>query len=354
MIIKSYIENTAAAALKKIREEMGQQALILHTRHIRGGQYGRRIEVTACIDESLVRSLKSLIDVNAFDKPGKPGVMEMDVDDSLKVTVDRPVAEASAMVAKPEELRKVYDKLIDFDIPAGPADKLITDIQKGRETAPLADSSVRTKLKSSFESLIKREVHIPVGSKVMFIGASGAGKTSTLAKMAAELTAFRRTKVRLTSFDTRKISVYEEVGGYADLLDAPYEINPRKELKAGRDEVLLIDTPSMSYSTDGITTVQNLINLVRPDIVFMVLSVCNRADDIIDFKEGIQIVQPNMLIATHLDETRRWGSMLAAAIMTGIPLAFVTDSPGGVGQLHVPDPEQMLAKMMNEKEAHRE
>jgi flagellar biosynthesis protein FlhF len=244
--------------------------------------------------------------------------------------------------------------LIDFDIPAVQAGSLIDEIRKSAGNEALTDSTIRAGLTAAIGKLLDRSIDIPTGVKVMFIGASGAGKTSTLAKMAAELTAFCRTKVRLTSFDTQKISAYEEVGGYADLLDAPYEVNPQKELKAAKNEVLLIDTPSMRFNSEGIEAVQSLINLTRPDLVFLVLSVCNRAGDIIEFKEEIRSIRPDLLIATHLDETRRWGSMLAAASATGIPLAFVTDSPGGVGQLHVPDPEKVTAKLMNEKEAHRE
>lgn len=354
MIIKSYIENTAAAALKKIREEMGQQALILHTRHIGGGRYGRRIEVTACIDETLVPSLRTLIG------PGVPGdILSRDAGMRRNTSPSIPTesAEKPAMptpVEMSSELAQIYERMMDFDLPPGPADMLIQDIQSSGDVKTSSDGTIRSNLVSSIGKLINREVHIPTGSKVMFIGASGAGKTSTLAKMAAELVAFRRVKVRLTSYDTQKISAYEEVGGYADLLDTPYDINPRSEPTVAKNEVLLIDTPSMTYSPGGIAAVQNLINLAKPNLVFMVLSVCNRAGDLIDFQEGIRTLQPDLLIATHLDETRRWGSMLAAAMTTGVPLAFVTDSPGGMGQLHVPDSEVVVAKMLNEKEAPRE
>ena len=357
MIIKSYIESTAAAALKKIREEMGDQALILHTRHIRDGRASRKIEVTACIDEALVPSLKALInpDTTTEDEIAPRGV-ETDRETERPVpeaeNVSAPLVPAIDTVAS--RLSNVHDRLMDFDVPSGQADILLEELRNIEDADQITNSTIHGALKSSIAKLINDKVTIPTGSKVMFIGTSGAGKTSTLAKMAAELTAFRRTKVRLTSFDTQKISAHEEVGGYADLLDAPYEVNPHKELEAAKNEVILIDTPSLSYSASGITAVQSLINLVKPNLVFMVLSVCNRANDLIEFKEGIQTVQPDLLIATHLDETRRWGSMLAAAMATGIPLAFVTDSPGGVGELHVPDPDKVIAKMMNVRETEHE
>jgi len=357
MIIKSYIESTAAAALKKIREEMGDQALILHTRHIRDGRASRKIEVTACIDEALVPSLKALInpETTTEDEIGPRRV-------EAEPVIERPVPEVEsastslvpAIETVPSRLHNVRDRLIDFDVPSEQTEILLGDLKNISDTEQITNSTIHAALKSSIAKLINDKITIPTGTKVMFIGTSGVGKTSTLAKMAAELTAFRRTRVRLTSFDTQKISAHEEVGGYADLLDAPYEVNPHKELKAANNEVVLIDTPSLSYSASGIATVQRLINLTKPNLVFMVLSVCNRANDLIEFKEGIQTVQPDLLIATHLDDTRRWGSMLAASVATGIPLAFVTDSPGGVGELHVPDPEKVIAKMMNGREPRHE
>ncbi len=357
MIIKSYVENTAAAALKKIREEMGEQALILHTRHIRNGRASRKIEVTACIDEALVPSLKSLINPEAAttDDIVPRGVESERVSEGPIPEIDNIIAPSSSVIETvPSRLRNVHDRLMDFDVPSEQAEILLAEVRNIEDVDQITNSAIHNALKTSIAKLINDKVSIPAGSKVMFIGTSGAGKTSTLAKMAAELTAFRRTKVRLTSFDTQKISAHEEVGGYADLLDAPYEVNPQKELKAAKNEVVLIDTPSLSYSANGIASVQSLINLARPNLVFMVLSVCNRAKDLIEFKEGIQTVQPDLLIATHLDETRRWGGMLAAAVATGIPLAFVTNSPGGVGELHVPEPEKVIAKMMNGGETRHE
>lgn len=352
MIIKSYIESTAARALKRIREEMGQQALILNTRPMRDDNNRRQVEITACIDESIVPSLRSLIDDKKTsneqeDKSSRldsvqQAITDSDTSEHISNSNDELTIKSTSIV---------QNALTDFDIPKSIANEIIEkhdviddDIRD--------ESVIRNKLSDYFNSLINTDLEISTGSKILFVGPSGAGKTSVIAKLAAELSVLRKIKVRLTSFDTQKISAAEEIGGYADILDAPYEINPKNVSDAGEDEVLLIDTPSMTFDPEGIEAVQSLINLTRPDLILMVLSVCNRASDVIEFKEGIRQINPHALVATHLDETSRWGTMITAVNATDIPLALVSDSPGGAGQMKSPDANWICDKLTKIMEAN--
>ncbi|HDL03578.1 MAG TPA: hypothetical protein ENH25_05550, partial [candidate division Zixibacteria bacterium] len=85
---------------------------------------------------------------------------------------------------------------------------------------------------------------------------------------------------------------------------------------------------------------------VAPDIVFFVFSVCNRSHDLIDSINMFENLSPTCLVASHLDETDRWGGITAMAEYLNIPVSYVTDSPGGIGELRVPDAAAIARRLL--------
>jgi hypothetical protein len=71
-----------------------------------------------------------------------------------------------------------------------------------------------------------------------------------------------------------------------------------------------------------------------------------RSADLIARIEAFRKFRPNLLIATHLDQTHRWGGMFAAAECLQVPIAFVTSTPGGIGRLMSPDPVQVARHLI--------
>jgi flagellar biosynthesis protein FlhF len=368
MIIKSFTGPNVAAALKMVRDEMGGNAVVLKTRELPAGEAaasGKRIEVTACIDEAILPPGKiSDILKNEAEVPAKPpAVLKKGMADKIVGTVNDPSDFALNLEQKldsildnhsqterpdniPQELRSVYHRLLDADIPVEITGQLIEKMGE-KATGPNAVNAAENVINEYLDRRIRANVDFKQGMKVVFVGLGGAGKTSALAKLAARLVTENRLKVTLSTLDDIKVSSYEEIGSYADILDLPVSMYEGLTDNCKDDSVVLIDTPPLSYNTERRQVLINKIKAVGPDIIFLVYSVCNRSRDLMDAINLFESVSPDYLIASHLDETERWGGVFAMTGFLEIPLAFTTSSPGGFGQLEIADKERITRQVLN-------
>jgi len=354
MIIKSFNGPTVAAALKKIREELGGDAVVLKTTVCPEKEIsmtGQRFEVTACIDEETLSKHKE----SRRDKPGqKNTVTKSVVDDNPIVGIDRDVKDFAGLEKalnrilsahrSPDifadlapEYKPVFLNLLDSDVPVEIAHRLTEKIAGSDDGTGNVEQTAITVVHDEIYRLTTASVSIEPGMRVAFVGPSGAGKTSVMGKTAAQLCTKYGQKVKLLSLDQMKIAAYEEIGAYADLLDL--QAGFCRQLQAGQDDdsVILIDTPSIGCSRRRQQKLAEELGSVTPDLVFLVFSACSRSNDLIDMVDIFEQFSPTCLVASHLDESERWGGIPAMAEYLGFPVAFVTDSPGGIGELRVPD-----------------
>jgi flagellar biosynthesis protein FlhF len=375
MIIKSFTAPTVASALKVIKEQMGGDAVILKTRlcpPFEAALTGNRIEVTACIDE------KSITPQNAKKNNVAPVVHEEVI---KKAEPSRPIpTPPAAKIAdnydfvvklekkldlilnshrtsgQPDGLSRraasIYLSLTDADIPVDMAGQLAKDIDIRIAPDSDADSVALRIMTDELAVGIVSEIAIEPGMKVMFAGPSGAGKTSALAKLAARLSVGEGKKVTLSSLDNAKVSAYEEIGGYAEILDVPLDLSGHFGKKQHQDSILLIDTPSLTGHENQRTLVRK-IRRMKPDILFLVFSVCTRSRDLVDAVNLFESIRPTHLLASHLDETIRWGALLTMTKYLEIPIAFAANSPGGVGTLESVDPETAARRILNMERSTR-
>ena len=373
MIIKSFGAPTVASALKKIREELGGDAVVLKTRvcpEMEAALTGQKFEVTACIDESSYAQRKS------SSKTPKTTV-KAPVDADRKKTADAPQDEIKTtdfaglektfnrilsahrspelFSTLPKDVRPVFLNLLDSDVPVEIAHRIAQRISENHDDKDSIDQTAMTVLHDEIKRITTATVSVERGMKIAFIGPSGVGKTSVMGKAAAQLCTKFGQKVKLLSLDQMKIAAYEEIGAYADLLEL--QAGFCRELQTGIDEdsVCLIDTPSIGCAERRQEKLRVELESVIPDIVFFVFSTCSRASDLIDSINMFEKFKPNYLVATHLDETDRWGGIPAMAEYLDIPTAFVTDSPGGIGELRVPDAAVIARRLLKlEVSAHVE
>lgn len=372
MIIKSFTAPTVAGALKIIKEELGNSAVILKTRlcpvteTVQGGD---RVEVTACIDESAlaprpakketkprpeiksnrnepVEKAGSLSPLSATSAPLDFAVMlEKKLDCILNSQ-----RTADSMGEIDRRVRPIYLNLIDADIPVEIARELADEVET-RLTSEAAELAAYKILLQELKKYTADEIPIEPGMRVVFVGPSGAGKTSALAKMAALLSSGLNKKVTLSSLDNIKVSAYEEISGYADILGVPLDLSGRSEKKHKKDSILLIDTPSLNGREEQHTELVKKISEISPDLLFLCFSVCTRSRDLIDSINLFESLAPSYLIAGHLDETPRWGGMLTMMRYLDIPLAYLADSPGGMGLLKKVDPAVIARRILKVEEA---
>ena len=239
-------------------------------------------------------------------------------------------------------------------MPLDIARQYVSDAESYLRPESVPADVIRSVIRDDLCTVVASEIDFHPGLTVAFVGPSGSGKTSALAKLAADLTVNMRKKVKLASLDDRKISAYEEIGGYADILEIPLEAIDRTGTTKNRDTILLVDTPSIPLSPSSDPDFSRMVQCLNPDVIFLVFSVATRANDLIDAVTTFDSIGPTHLLASHLDEVNRWGGITAMTKYLDIPLAFVTDAPGGVGRLHAPDPDLIAAGLLNGRGGHNE
>jgi len=371
VVIKSFTAESVAAALKLIREELGSDAVILKTRVCSKAESAgddAKVEVTACIDEAAAN--KPAVSIAEPEKKINraanvtnnrslnTGVDSVIVSDStvfssrLEKKLDL-ILDAQRLNGIPRDidrrLEAVYLNLLDADISSEMVHRLIHTISDRMKSDDVVDAVAGDVIREELKCFLTDEIDIQHGMTLVFAGMPGAGKTSVLAKLATHLIVDKKLKVRLASLDREKVSAYEEINGYADILDVPCDASDEVIKNTDSDTVLLVDTPSLSTDRNSQAQLDDRLSAMDADMTFLVFSVCSRSSDIIDYIPVFKNLQATSLIATHLDETSRWGGVPALASELNIPLAFVANSPGGMGRMMHPDADLIADVLLKSK-----
>ncbi|MEE9442129.1 MAG: hypothetical protein V3V99_05625 [candidate division Zixibacteria bacterium] len=344
MIVKSFAADTVAGALKKVRSELGGEAVILRTRKIetdRQRQMGGRVEVTACVDKSGDRATLSepkTIQVQrpVHDIPTKaiknsnasfPAEAITHKLDFLMDLFQMPIRRQTYS----RNFSRIFSAMIDADIPEYYACE-ITDKLRDK----MSESAEFDDLRSMAIDLIcenlpsrKSEQRFKIGDRIVFVGPSGSGKTSTMGRLAGHLIANEKLPVNLTSLDQVKVSAPEEFHIYADILDVDYFDMPRHVDKGlldslGKDKITIIDTPALNrYDTQSIALYAEKLARIRADRVVGIFPAWFRASDLMECLLAYQPLGFTELAVTMTDQTHRLGGILTASIQTGLPIAMV-------------------------------
>jgi len=378
MIIKSFTAESANAAMKKVRKEMGGDAIVLKTRQVT--DRGRRplVEITACIDKPTVaqastilrseaaghnrlagieRSAKSdpsiqpAVDPVPLELPAEP---DHDTDDRLAEIENMLESLLKRDAAGEDEasrwgaLQMVYESLRDADFPQDFTDELLrAEVSVGSNDEDVTDHA-RQMLVATLSGMMVPDLKIIPGDRVLFVGPSGAGKSSVMGKLAAHLVAVDGYQVKLAGLDFQKVAAHEELAGYADLLDVP--LTQLVELDAhedtNRNTITLIDAPAVPVDPDKQAEYMAAAKRVNTTHRLAIISALTRTADIDELVAPLKALEPTHLVGTMLDQTTRYGSIIAASRALDCRIALFSDSPGGLGGLKTPDPDGLVRTLL--------
>lgn len=169
------------------------------------------------------------------------------------------------------------------------------------------------------------------GRKVMLLGPTGVGKTTTIAKLAAIKALWEHKKVLLLTSDTYRIAAVEQLKTYAKILGVPIEIIfdissiPGVVDEHDNAEIILLDTAGRSQrDKKNMELFENLYNAFIPDAVHLVLAANMKYKDMLDVVEHIPNIPVSHLLFTKLDETVSYGSIFNIQQVMGCPVSFLT------------------------------
>ena len=169
------------------------------------------------------------------------------------------------------------------------------------------------------------------GRKVMLLGPTGVGKTTTIAKLAAIKALWEHKKVLLLTSDTYRIAAVEQLKTYAKILGVPIEIIfDISSIQSVVDEhenaeIILLDTAGRSQrDKKNMDLFENIYSSFTPDAVHLVLAANMKYRDMLDVVEHIPNIPISHLLFTKLDETVSYGSIFNIHQVMGCPVSFLT------------------------------
>lgn len=254
MRLRRFLAADVPTALKRVKETLGPEAVILQTRACPEGG----VEITAAVDaEHAVAPLTTpavMTDLTAMARElNELGARVRQLDRAL-----RPSAPAIAGLGA--EARTLAERLELEGIAAELALPIAASFAAARHAGAAAGIALETSLAQHLAPTAPAEARVTA-----FVGSTGAGKTTTIAKLAARYAGGERTRVGLVMADTARVGAREQLGAYARLLGVPMEVaRDGAELRAAlarfadRDAVY-VDTAGLGGDPGDATALERLL-----------------------------------------------------------------------------------------------
>lgn len=255
----------------------------------------------------------------------------------------------------PTLLQKVYDRLLALDVDQSIARGLVVYLQKEaphlKTYEDLCDA-----LEAPIGGMFSTSGAIaPTNGErkiVALVGPTGVGKTTTIAKLAANFALSNKVELALLTIDTYRVAAIEQLKTYGDIIGLPVEVvltpqSLKEALKLHADkDLILIDTAGRSpYNRLHINELRSFLDVEPRVETHLVLSASTRLADLKQIVKNFASTGVDRLLFSKTDETDIVGGVISIAHETGLPVSYVT-----TGQ-SVPDDIQVaegpgLAKML--------
>lgn len=338
MKIKNYYVTDMYEAMVKIKEELGNDAVIISKRKVsRKGIFGvlkpKMLEVTAAVIKQELDGEKLI------------SKQEIEHDDSLRNEI-REIRETVKSLVKTEKLSTnkineqnddIYEVFSKMDLNK----KIVEDFKSYCKQNNMIKKDINKIV--LYEFLINRfnnklNVKISNFRIIVLIGPTGVGKTTTIAKIASRESLVNHRNVGIITIDTYRIGAVEQLKIYANILDIPVEVVADKNnieiaLNNLKDcDLILVDTTGSSYKNlEQMNELKLYLDEIKEKEISLVISMTSKNTDFTQILKNYQYVNFDNLILTKFDETTSYGNILNAFYLVDKPISYIS-----VGQV-VPD-----------------
>lgn len=346
-------------ALAMVRRELGPQAAVLHTREVlprglfRWLPGTRQIEVTASASVNVPSRLPARRAAEESVAPASPTAdapPQIEPRDEVRDELRTQLSQLQSMVEDlcrrtsstsrpdlPEPLFHIFTDLIESDLNEELARELLERVRGEMPESELGDTG---RVKACIARIIESEIDVcgPIRvtpgrrNLVALVGPTGVGKTTTIAKLAANYRLRAKHNVGLITVDTYRIAAVEQLRTYADIIDLPMQVvsTPREMRRAIEQmsdlDLVLLDTAGRSPKDEvKIQELKVFLHEAQADEVHLVLSSVAGASSLQRTAERFAAVGTTALILTKLDESTGLGNVLPLLRESKLPLSYLTN-----------------------------
>jgi flagellar biosynthesis protein FlhF len=236
----------------------------------------------------------------------------------------------------PPELFHLYTNLIDAEVEDAIAKDLITRLKQTAGPEQLHDADAALTV---LTAMVERQIRCsgPIAPQpgkrkvVALVGSTGVGKTTTIAKLAANFRLRDGVKMGLVTVDTYRIAAVEQLRTYAEIIDLPMKVvTSPPEMRRALDELagldlVLIDTAGRSPRDElQIQELKSLLAEAIVDEVHLVMNMTASAKSLEATAQKFAAAGTTSLIMTKLDEAAGMGALLSVARKVPLPFSYLT------------------------------
>lgn len=321
------------------------------------GIYERGNTEIGAIEEKL-DSLQTLL-VQQLKKPEPVKPVEEEKDKEIKETpVEKPVEEKDAELVK--FMKLLYNVMLENEIDEKYVNQVMDEIEKvHKPNMPFDYALANTYQKMILKFGAPEEIQ-PAGKGpkvVFFVGPTGVGKTTTIAKIASRFSVDDKKKVALLTADTYRIAAAEQLRTYANILEVPFRViytieELENALKDFKDfDYIFVDTAGHSHQNQAQKEAMSAFvhcvdGLVEKD-VFLVLSATTKYRDLLSIADSYKEMADYKLIFTKLDETTAFGNLLNLKLYTGASLSYVTCGQNVPDDIEKFNPQKTVKQLLS-------
>jgi flagellar biosynthesis protein FlhF len=365
MDMKRFNEKNMHTALQKIREELGDNAVIISS-----NQNSTGVEVVAATDYEAVANSDVVSSSNGYESesislenPEESILQAMPLKQEFDTSaIQQEISQLRAIIESQTELiswrkvisqntstRKLLQKLsisgFGFNLSKKLLD-IVKQINDFDESWNIIESSLRDEVSTTQKNVIEE------GGIVALVGPTGVGKTTTIAKIAAQYAMQHGNEdIAIISTDHYRIGAHDQISIYGSILNVPVvTANNESELQKALNivknkKLVLIDTAGLSQRDPRVKDIMLTLNKLSKELItYLVLSansqLCVQKETINNFMSG----GLNGVIISKTDEATQIGGVLTALIEQNLPFAYETTGQRVPEDINRPNQDEIIAK----------
>ncbi|MFZ5943689.1 MAG: flagellar biosynthesis protein FlhF [Bacillota bacterium] len=407
MRVKRFVANNIQEAMLQVKIEMGKDAVILHTRRFKeGGFLGlfskEFVEVTAAVDNDFPSLKPEPKEVPAQTQIVWPQITEQKLDligsqpNNNEAVVnedfmneDLADEETDSLIDSQngsddlQEMKKLmqdmilqienaslnfglnrigeqfYHSLVKNEVEEKLAKRLV---KRCLDNIPSSKYEDMDYIQKSFTEIACRilkkpkPINLPKKKKQQvfaLVGPTGVGKTTTIAKLAANFTINNQKNIALITSDTYRIAAVEQLKTVGDIIGIPVEVvftpqNMKNSIIQHSDkDLVFIDTAGRSHKNAlHLGELKGFLDAAEPDEIFLVLSATTKYKDMLEIIETYEKINFNRIIFTKLDETTTYGPILSIIHKSRKYLSYFTTGQSVPDDIEIAQTEKIVGLIL--------